>query len=72
MGSIEVEAATLQLVALGFVKLSENGEKMYLTDKGIEHARDILRKLPMDEKLLVIMLGGDFAKKCAEDVDPED
>ena len=66
MGSIDVEAATLQLEALGFLNLSEDGDKIYLTDKGREYASAILLKLPVDERLLVIMLGGDFAQDCKE------
>ena len=72
MSSIETEAATLQLEALGFIKISEDGEKMHITDKGIERARDILNKLPVDEAILLIMLSGDMAQYFTEYIEPDE
>ena len=71
MVSIEFEAAVIQLEALGFLKVTED-EYIGLTDKGIERAKQILQKLPIDDRVLLALLGGDMAKSCASYEDPED
>ncbi len=71
MLSIKTEAAVLQLEALGFIKTSEDDKKIYITDTGEKRAEEILRKLPADEQLLLVMLGGELAQRFAEHEEPE-
>lgn len=72
MGSIKAEAATIQLEALGFIKYSEDGKKFYITDKGEKRAEEILYKLPVDEQILLVMLGGELAKRFAVHEEPDE
>ena len=60
--STKSAAVLLELEALGYIEFTEDREQMKLTEKGHELADKIMRKLPVDERLLVTL-------HCADEAD---